>query len=126
MRFCSGGGAAVDISFRTRTQLLCLHLRRFLFHTALASGVDPIFPPFAAAEVRGAESLRPEPVFATRRGLGADKVKGAAGSAAEPATPFSPGFAVTVPVAPLAAKKVLLTETALNDFGLLTVEAVRT
>jgi hypothetical protein len=97
-------------------------LRRFLFHTALASGVPPTFPPFAAAEVRGVESLRPLPDFATSRGLGADKDKGAAGT--EPTTPLSPGLAKVVPVEPLAARNVLFTETALNDFGL-TVEADR-
>lgn len=98
------------------------YIRLFLFHTAFASGAAPAFPPFGVVAVRGAESRRPLPDFATSRGLGVEDVRGAAGSEVEPVAPLSPSF---TGVAPLAARKVLLTDTALKVVGFLTVEVVR-
>jgi hypothetical protein len=95
-----------------------------LFHTAFASGAAPGFPPFAAVEVRGAESRRPLPDFATNRGLAA--VLKAPGWAAAAVAALSPSFEGVAGVAPFAARKVLLTDTGLNDVGFFTADAVRT
>lgn len=104
-----------------------IHLRLFLFHTALGSGAEPGFTPLAEADERGAESRSPLPVFATRRGLGVADTEGPAWTAAEPATDlFSPNFDGAVPVAPFDARNVLFTVTALKDVGFLTIEAVLT
>jgi len=83
-------------------------------------------PPFAAAEVRGAESRRPLPDFATSRGLVAAVVEGPVWATADPAGPLSPGFEGVAVVAPLAARKVLLTDTGLKDASFFTVDVVRT
>jgi hypothetical protein len=98
------------------------NVRLFLFHTALASGAAPAFPPFPVEDDRGAESRRPLPVFATKRGLGAARVEdvcaGVLGAG------LSPGFGA-VEVAPFAARKVLFTETGLKEVNFLIVDAVR-
>lgn len=73
--------------------------------------------------MRGVESRRLLPVFATRRGLGVEEAEGATGSEAEPEAALSPGFEGP---APLAARNVLFTETALKEVSFLTVEVLRT
>ena len=101
------------------------NVRLFLFQTALASGAAPGLLPFAAVEARGVESRRPLPDLATNRGLGVALVEGPAGAAVEAAGPLSPNFDGAVVVAPLAARKVLLTETGLKDAVFFTVDDVR-
>jgi hypothetical protein len=96
--------------------------RLFLFQTALASGAAPGIPPFANADVRGLESRTPLADFATSRGLDTAVNEGVCDVAV---AALSPGFGVAE-AAPLAARKVLLTETVLNDVGFFMVEAVRT
>jgi hypothetical protein len=92
-----------------------------LFQTALASGAEPGVFPFADADVLGLESRTPLADFATSRGLDA-AVKGDCDVAG---ATLSPSFGVAE-VAPLAARKVLLTETVLKDMGFFMVEEVRT
>jgi hypothetical protein len=100
------------------------NLRRFLFHTALASGAPPGFPPLAALAARGVESRRPLPLFATNRGFCAeDEADKVAGVEVEAAGPFSPSFEGAAAVEAFDARKVLFTETALKEVGLLTAEA---
>lgn len=83
-------------------------------------------PPLAAVDVLGAESRSPLPDFATKRGLGAALIEERpAGAAVDPAAPFSPNLAGAGGVAPFAARKVLLTETGLNEANFFTVDAVR-
>jgi hypothetical protein len=101
------------------------HIRLFLFQTAFPSGAAPEPPPFAAAEVRGLESRRLLPVFATSRGLGPPRTAGGELVAGVLTVPFSPALAIVPPAAPFAARKVLLTETALKVVGFLRVDAVR-
>lgn len=97
-------------------------LRLFLFQTALASGAAPGFPPLADVAVRGEESRTPLADLATSRGRDAvvevvwDVVAAAA---------LSPSFEGVADVAPLAARKVLLTDTGLKDANFFTVEVVR-
>lgn len=100
-------------------------LRRFLFQTVLGSGAVAGLPPLAAK--RGIESRLPLPVLAMRRGrfeAAADwggwalGVPGAAGL-------LSPGFEAVAPGPAFEARNVLLTDTALNVAGFLTVDDVR-
>lgn len=101
------------------------HVRLFLFHTALASGAAPdLLPAPVAAALEVDIKLLPD--FATSRGFDtrvADAVEELV--VALPVT-LSPDFDGMGPAAPFAARKVLLTDTALNDIGFLTVEEVRT
>lgn len=99
-------------------------LRRFLFQTVVGSGAVAGFPPLEAEPV--IESRLPLPVFAIRRGrfdttvdcrswaLG---VPGAAGL-------LSPEVEAAALDVPLEARNVLLTDTALNVAGFLTVDDV--
>lgn len=100
-------------------------LRRFLFHTAFPSGATPDFP-LATDENLGTESRMPLPVFATSLGFEADSADppGSDELSAWPEDALSPILDATVPAAPLAARKVLLTETALKVAGFLTVDDV--
>jgi hypothetical protein len=104
------------------------NLRLFLFHTALASGAPPGFPPFAVVESRGVASRSPLPDFATNRGLGVDEVEAVkvVGAVAETVGPLSPTFDGTTVVEAFDAKNVLFTETALKEVGFFTAEADRT
>lgn len=99
------------------------NIRRFLFQTTLGSGAVGGFPPFAP-DARGSEFPVPLPVLAISRGRDADKVAEPVGGVLDPAdglsVPLDAGFAEA-----LAARKVLLTDTALNVAGFLTDEAVR-
>jgi hypothetical protein len=97
------------------------YIRLFLFQTAFPSGAA--FPPFAEVELLMLDWPKPLPDFATRRGFETFDVEGARGVIVDPAAPLSPTFIGVAPAAPLAAKNVLLTETALKDF--LTVEELR-
>ena len=99
-------------------------IRLFLFHTALASGAEAGFPPFAP-DNRGPESRVPLPVFATNRGLDADGVPEPGGGVLEPDFDLSLTFVVLEGIAALDARKVLLTETALKVAGFLTDDVVR-
>lgn len=101
------------------------YIRLFLFQTAFPSGAEPEVPPFAAANVRGLESRRPLPVFATRRGLGPPRAAAGAATVGVLMAPFSPALIGVPVVTPFAARKVLLTETALKVVGFLMVDAVR-
>lgn len=104
------------------------NIRLFLFHTALASGAPPAFPPFAVVEARGVESRRPLPDFATNLGFGVVEVEAvkAVGAVLEAAGPLSPTFDGTAAVEAFDAKNVLFTETALKEgTGFLRVEVVR-
>jgi len=93
----------------------------FLFHTALASGAPPAFPPFAAVEERGPASRRTLPDFATSRGLRVELAEGPVGAVADPDAGFSPSFDGAAGVVPLAARNVLLTETGLKEANFFTV-----
>jgi len=95
-------------------------LRLFLFHTALASGAPPAFPPLAVVEERGPASRRTLPDFATSRGFRVELAEGPAGVVDDPGAGFSPSFEGTVGVAPLAARNVLLTETGLKEANFFT------
>lgn len=104
------------------------NLRLFLFHTALASGAPPAFPPFAVVEARGVESRRLLPVFATNLGLGVDDVEAVkvVGAVVETVGPLSPSFDGVTAVEAFDAKNVLFTETALKEgTGFLTAEVDR-
>ena len=92
-----------------------------MFHTALASGAPPAFPPLAAVEERGPASRSTLPDFATSRGLGVEFAEGPAVVVAEPLPDFSPSFDGAAGTVPLAARNVLLTETGLNEANFLTV-----
>lgn len=96
--------------------------RLFLFQTALASGAAPGTPPLAEEEVRGLESRTPLADLATRRGRDT-AVKEEVCDVAVAA--LSPSFEGVAEVAPLAARKVLLTETGLKDANFFMVEVVR-
>lgn len=105
------------------------NLRLFLFHTALASGAPPAFPPFAVVEARGVESRRPLPDFATNLGFGVvdDEAVNVVGAVVETAGLFSPTFEGVAAVEDFDAKNVLFTETALKEgTGFLIVEVDRT
>lgn len=101
-----------------------VYLRRFLFQTVLGSGTDAGLPPLA--EKRGRESRLPLPVFAMRRGRFAatadpvSRTPGVPGAAGL----LSPAFEAGVSDPLLDARNVLLTDTALNVAGRLTVEDV--
>jgi hypothetical protein len=82
-------------------------------------------PPFPAEDDRGVESRRPLPVLATNRGLGAARFVGPACAVVVLVAGLSPSFEGVAEVAPLAARKVLLTDTGLNEAGFFTVDAVR-
>src|SRR3569833_1335637 len=99
--------------------------RRFLFHTAFGSGAAAGLPPFTPPDDLGKDAPRPLPVFATSLGLAAEAA--VAGVDARPldVAGLSPTFADTAPVAPLAARKVLLTDTDLKLVGFLTADEVR-
>lgn len=101
-------------------------IRLFLFQTALASGVEPAFPPLAVVALRGAESRKPLPDFATNLGLAPVLVEGPTWVVVDGAVPLSPSFEGAAAVAPLAARKVLFTETGLKDANFFTVDAERT
>lgn len=101
-----------------------LHIRRFLFQTAFASGALPGFPPFTPPEKRGDESRVLLPVFAIRRGLEEDKVADVVGGVLEPAGCFSAALVAALLAVAFAARNVLLTETALKA-GFLAVEPAR-
>lgn len=122
--FGSGVGAAVQVSFvviREKRK----HVRLFLFHTALASGAAPdLLPEPVAAALEVDIKLLPD--FATSRGFDIRVADAVAELVAELPAPLSPDLGGVGPVAPFAARKVLLTDTALNDIGFLTVEEVRT
>ncbi len=97
--------------------------RRFLFHTTLASGAEPGFPPFAPD---AAFATSPLPLFATN--LGRLMVGVPIGDAVEPLTEgaFSIGLGCVAGAETLVVRKVLLTLIALKDAGFFTVEEVRT
>lgn len=82
-------------------------------------------PPFPAEDDRGVESRRPLPVFATSRGLGAARVDGPICAVVALVAGLSPSFEGVAEVAPFAARKVLLTDTGLNDVNFFTLDAVR-
>lgn len=100
------------------------NIRRFLFHTALASGAAGL-PPLAGVALRGEESRRPLPDFATSRGRFGAVVVGPVCGAVAPVAGFSPSFEGAVGATPFAARKVLFTETGLNEANFLTVDVVR-
>lgn len=79
-------------------------------------------PAAAALEV----DIKLLPDFATSRGFDTRVADAVAELVVELPAPLSPDFGGVGPVAPFAARKVLLTDTALNDIGFLTVEEVRT
>lgn len=91
-------------------------LRLFLFHTTLGSGAAAGFPPFVSDENLGVELPVPLPDFATKRGRDMDKVAEPVGGVLEPAAGLSLVLDETFGFA-LEARKVLLTETALNVAG---------
>lgn len=101
-----------------------VHLRLFLFHTAFGSGAAAGFPPFASDENRGVEVPVPLPDFATKRGRDMDKVAEPVGGVLEPVAGLSLVLDETLGFA-LAARKVLLTETALNVAGLFAEDPAR-
>lgn len=104
------------------------NLRLFLFHTALASGAPPDFPPLPVVEFRGVESRRPLTVFATNLGFGVDELEAVkvVGAVVESAGLLSLTLEGVAAVEAFEAKKVLFTETALKEgAGFLTVEADR-
>jgi hypothetical protein len=76
-------------------------------------------PAAAALEV----DIKLLPDFATSRGFDTRVADAVAELVVELTVPLSPAFGG---VGPFAARKVLLTDTALNDIGFLTVEEVRT
>jgi hypothetical protein len=82
----------------------------------------PPAPVTAAREV----DIKLLPDFATSLGFDTKDADAVAELAVELPVPLSPGLGGVGPVAPFAARKVLLTDTALNDIGFLTVEEVRT
>lgn len=79
-------------------------------------------PAAAALEV----DIKLLPDFATSRGLDTRVADAVVELVAELLAPLSPDLGGVAPVAPFVARKVLLTDTALNDIGFLTVEEVRT
>lgn len=95
-----------------------------MFHTALASGVAGL-PPLAGVELRGEESRRPLPVFATSRGRFGAAVDCPVRVAVAPVADLSPSFEGTVGAAPFAARNVLFTDTGLKEASFLTVDVVR-
>lgn len=97
-------------------------VRRFLFQTAFASGAPGLLPLTAK---RGSESLLPLPALATRRGREADSADGPGGGVFEPPMGRSVTFEGMPELFALAARKVLLTETALKVAGFLAAEPVR-
>jgi hypothetical protein len=98
------------------------NLRLFLFQTAFGSGAAPLVP-FTPAEDL---ATRPEPDLATKRGRAAVRDMVPAGDArVDEAVDLSATFEGALVEAPLAARKVLLTETGLNEAGFLTDEEVR-
>lgn len=96
-----------------------------MFHTALGSG-DAAGRPFTIEANRGRESFVPLPVFATRRGREADNEREPGGGVFDPPLGFSFVLVAAAGAFPLAARNVLLTETALNVAGFLTDEELRT
>jgi hypothetical protein len=76
--------------------------------------------------LRGEESRRPLPDFATNRGRAGAVVKGPGCAAVVPVAGFSPGFKGEAVVVPLAARNVLFTETGLKEVNFLTVDVERT
>lgn len=66
------------------------------------------------------------PDFATRRGFDTTELDGVAELGVEAPATLSPALGGIGPVVPFAARKVLFTDTALNDIGFLTVDEVRT
>jgi hypothetical protein len=82
-------------------------------------------PPLAGVALRGDESRRPLPVFATNRGRFGAAVGGPVCVVVAPVAGFSPSFKGLVDTTPLAARNVLFTETGLNEASFLTVDAVR-
>lgn len=101
------------------------HVRLFLFHTTLASGAEPDLLPAPVAAALDVE-IKLLPDFATSRGFDTSVADAVAELVVALPAPLSPGFDGVGPAAPFAARKVLLTDTALNDIGFLTVEEVRT
>lgn len=101
------------------------NVRLFLFHTALASGAPPGFTPLAAAAVLGELSRRPLPDFATNRGRAPRVAVDPARMGEGPVAGFSPSFEGAAVEAPLDARKVLFTETGLNDANFFTADAER-
>lgn len=79
--------------------------------------------PFVPSDDFDEASRKPLPVFATNRGRNVVEV-GPAGVLVAVKEIFSPIFGVDVPDT-LAARKVLLTDTDLNDASFLTLESVR-
>lgn len=65
------------------------------------------------------DETRPDPDFATRRGFDTVDVDGAAGAGVEVLAPLSADLAGMAAAGFFAARKVLLTETGLNDVGFL-------
>lgn len=102
-----------------------LDLRLFLFHTTLGSGAAAGFLPLMEEENFGALSLVPLPVLATSRGREAVNAAAPGGGVLEPDRGFSLVFELALAAFPLAARKVLFTETALNVVGFLTEDPVR-
>lgn len=96
-------------------------LRLFLFHTALGSGAVPL-PPLRPAEDL---EISPDGALAIRRGLAAARDALPGVDAPDPAADLSFPFKGAFVEAPLAARKVLLTETALKEVGFLTDDEVR-
>jgi hypothetical protein len=94
-----------------------VNLRLFLFHTALGSGADGGFPPFVSDDSRGPEPC--VPVFAISRGFDAS-ADDPGGGVPVPTRGLSLGLAVALDGLALDARKVLLTDTALNVAGFFT------
>lgn len=77
------------------------------------------------AEKRGIDSRAPTPALATSLGLDADNADDLGGGVLEPPEGRSVVFEAILELFALAAKNVLLTETALNVDGFLAAEPVR-
>lgn len=116
---------AVSNVTRQTARVRFQNVRRFLFHTTLASGAAGGFPPLVVEAKRGTASRAPLPVFATRRGRDTDRVADPVGGVLEPGVCLSVGFDEAVLAAAFDARNVLLTETDLKVAGFLAEEPVR-
>lgn len=101
------------------------NIRLFLFQTALGSGPPGTLPPFTPGENLGTESFAPMPSLATSLGRELNKPKEAGGGVLELPTGRSAVLDGVTVVFALAARKVLLTDTALKVAGFFTDESVR-
>lgn len=96
-------------------------LRLFLFHTALGSGAAPL-PPLTPVEDL---EISPDGALAIRRGLAAARDELPGVDAPDAAGDLSFPFEGALVEPPLAARKVLFTETALKEAGFLTDDEFR-